>query len=366
MTHASSIADARTARGGEPPRVSRYHGNPILVPGRYPWRAAVSFNPGVVDVDGRVYLFERAAGSLRPFKGRVGLWYSDDGLSFEPVSETPVFAPEQMGYPDGAIEDPRVVHIDGRFYMSFAFRPYAYHCNPTGLGVPDYAPMHGTLDVGINHTRSAIAVSDNLTDWEFVEFTTEPEVDDRDNVLFPERIDGRFALLRRPKTPLDAFEGRYCPGIWLTCSEDDTFARWTEPRHVAGPIHPWEGTKIGAAGPPLRTEHGWLLLYHGVDSQAVYRVGAMLLDGADPARVIARAPMPIMSPEHYYECFGLVIPNVIFPTGTMIRGDDLYIYYGCADTCIAVAFVSLSGLCDYLLSHRLQGRGGSAVGSTSV
>ena len=333
------------------PHVRRYGGNPVLVPGRFPWRAATSFNPGVIAVDDRVFLLERAAGSLRPFKGRVGLWVSDDGFMFEPVCDTPVLTPAQLGYPDGAIEDPRVVCIDGTFYMSFAFRPYAYYCAPTGLGVPDYWPMHGVLDEGINHTRSALACSTDLREWRWLGYTTEPEVDDRDNILFPECIDGRFALLRRPRTSPHDGDGTQPPGIWLSYSRDDSATQWQSPAFVAGPMYGWEGAKIGGAAPPIRTEHGWLLLHHGVDRHDVYHVGAMLLDLEQPQRVLARTPYPIMTPEAYYERFGLVIPNVIFPTGTVVRGDTVYIYYGCADTCIAVASVSLSELCAYLLAH---------------
>jgi len=120
---------------------------------------------------------------------------------------------------------------------------------------------------------------------------------------------------------------------------------------VAGPAYSWEGSRIGAAAPPVRTERGWLLLYHGVDEHAVYRVGAMLLDLADPSKVIARTRRFIMEPEEYYERVGLVIPNVIFPAGSVVTDGLLRIYYGCADTAIALATVRLDELVDHVLAE---------------
>jgi predicted GH43/DUF377 family glycosyl hydrolase len=175
-------------------------------------------------------------------------------------------------------------------------------------------------------------------------------VDDRDNVLFPEKIGGRFAMLRRPMTYVGPEYGCTGPSVWISYSDD--LRAWTEPGLVAGPENGWEGGKIGAAAPPLRTPVGWLTLYHGVDSRTVYRVGVMLLDLDDPGKVIARAPGFIMEPERYYEKVGLIIPNVIFPTGNVIHEGVLYVYYGCADTCISVATAPVSQLLDHVLRFR--------------
>ena len=114
----------------------------------------------------------------------------------------------------------------------------------------------------------------------------------------------------------------------------------------------WEGTKIGAAGSPIKTEKGWLLLYHGVDKKSIYRVGALMLDLDNPQKVIARTKNFIMEPETYYERFGLVIPNVVFPTANVVKDGLLYIYYGCCDTCIALATVPL----DELVEHTMSGK----------
>jgi predicted GH43/DUF377 family glycosyl hydrolase len=168
--------------------------------------------------------------------------------------------------------------------------------------------------------------------------------------LFPEKINGKFVLLRRPKEFTGAKYGTKQPGIWLSYSDD--LMDWTDPKLLAVAMNPWEGDKIGAAASPVRTSEGWLLLYHGVDEKSVYRVGAMLLDIDNPQKVIARTSQFIMQPETYYEKFGLVIPNVVFPTGNVIRDGILYIYYGCCDSNISLARVPVDDLVFFILGSR--------------
>lgn len=320
----------------------RHPANPIVTPGTYPWRQVAVFNPGAIASDGRVFLLERAAGSLRPLRTVLGLRVSTDGVHFEPVVDDPVLTGGMVGYPDGSVQDARIVRIDGRYLVTYAIQPYPIDCWPTGKGVPDYltdpypdwdraaAPMM---------TRSGIAVSDDLVHFRPLAFTSPADIDDRDNVLFPERIGGRFALLRRPTSYVGEAYGTPAPGIWISYSEDLT--TWTEPRLIARPEQPWEAVKIGAGPPPIRTERGWLVLYHGVDAESVYRVGSMVLAIDDVERVIARSAQPIMEPETYYERFGLIIPRVVFPTGALVHGDRLDIYYGCTDTAIGLASAPL-------------------------
>lgn len=332
-------------------RIARHPDNPIVIPGKWDWRRVATFNPAcILDNDGRFYLFERACVSLRPLKCSVGLLVSDDGFHFEHVCDEPVFTPDQLGFPLGTVEDPRVVKMGDTYYMTFAHRPFNYHCNPTGIAEPEYVPQKGAFQEGVNNTRSGIAVSKDMREWEHLGWITPPEVDDRDNVLFPEKIGGRFAMLRRPMTWFGEEYGCSGPAMWLSYSGD--LSSWTEPELIAGPENDWEGGKIGAAAPPLRTSEGWLTLYHGVDENTVYRVGIMLLDLDDPTKVLARCPHHIMEPQAYYEKVGLIIPNVIFPTGNVIKNGLLYIYYGCTDTCISVATVPVDEVLRELANDR--------------
>ena len=297
-------------------------------------------------------MFERACVSLRPLKCQIGLLESDDGFNFRHVYDTPVFTPEQLGCPAGTVEDPRVVKLDDTYYMVFAHRPFNYNCYPTGIAEPVYTPIIGNMFEGINNTRSGIAVSNNMKDWDFLGFINSQEVDDRDNILFPEKINGQYAMLRRPMSYYGEEFGCSGPSMWISYS--DELQKWSEPVLVAKPENDWEGGKIGAAAPPVRTDEGWLTLYHGVDKNTVYRVGVMLLDGENPEKVIARSPEFIMEPEAYYEKIGLIIPNVIFPTANVIKDGLLYIYYGCTDTCIGAATVPLSDLLDYVMQYKIE------------
>jgi predicted GH43/DUF377 family glycosyl hydrolase len=203
-----------------------------------------------------------------------------------------------------------------------------------------------------NSYRSGIAVSDDMRTWEVLGLITPPGVHDRDCVLFPEKIGGRYAMMRRPSEYVGAAYGCTAPSMWLSYSDD--LLTWTDPVLMAQPAQEWEIAKIGAASPPVRTEAGWLTLYHGVDTTSRYRVGVMLLDLDDPARVIARAPEFIMEPEAYYEKVGVIIPNTVFPTANVIVGDELYIYYGCADTCISLATCAVTELLAYVLQWRVE------------
>jgi predicted GH43/DUF377 family glycosyl hydrolase len=328
------------------PQIIRNKNNPIVTPGNPDWRKAVTFNPGVVFDNGKFYMLERAAGNLRPFQCYCGLLESDNGIDFLLKNDQPVLGPDDLGFPTGSVQDPRVVKIENYFYVCAAFRPYSYSCSPTGTGLPDYTTMWGPKDRGINNTRSVIFKSPDLINYEFIAYTTPPEVDDRDNVLFPEKINGKFALLRRPMSFVGIEYGTDSPGIWISYSDDLT--SWSNPVLVTGAEQEWEGGKIGASTPPVKTDQGWLLFYHGVDKNHIYRLGALLLDINNPEKVIGRTPDFIMEPEEYYEKFGLVIPNVIFPTAAIEVEDQLYIYYGCCDTSIGLATVKTSDILNYM------------------
>lgn len=329
-------------------KIVRDKNNPIVTAGVHQWRSTVTFNPGVIQIDDDLfYMYERAAGSLKPFKTSIGLLVSEDGLNFEPFGNAPIFTAEMLGFPDGSIEDARVVKIDNTFYMCYALQPYAFDCWPNGKSVPEYYTEHYPEWVKNNIkpmiTRSGIAVSENGRDFRQLCYTTPPEIDDRDNALFPEKINGRFALLRRPLDYVGKKYGTDKPGIWICYSEN--LADWTDPELIAVVENEvWEGTKIGAAASPFKTEEGWILLYHGVDKKDIYRVGAMLLDLHNPGKVIGRTEIFIMEPHEYYEKTGLIIPNTIFPTANLLLGNTVYIYYGCCDTSISLARIKLQDI----------------------
>jgi len=349
----------------------RHPENPIVVPGKYDWRMAAVFNPGVIYDGGRFYMYERAAGGLRPFHCYIGMLESDDGVHFRHVSDKPVFTPEMAGSRYGSVQDPRVVRIGDTYYMTYAFRPYAWSSHPTGVGVPEShesefpgvsrpppdpsRPGSSNVSGGRpdNMTRTGLAISRDRVHWEHFCWLTPADMDDRDVILFPEKIDGRYAMLRRPLQFVGPRYGTDHPAIWISFSED--LRNWTEPYLLAKPLYAWEDNRIGGSTPPVRTDRGWLVFYHGVQTvnpsmkRVVYRLGAMMLDLRDPRRVISRTRDFIMEPEEYYERFGLYIPNVIFPTAAVVKDGLLHLYYGCCDTAIALATADLDELIDSVM-----------------
>lgn len=336
-------------------KILRCEENPIIVPGKYDWRAACAFNPGVVlTPNGIFYLYERAARSLRPFVCSIGLLSSKDGIHFEHVHDTPILTADMVGYPQGTVQDPRISLIDGTYYMTYALEHYHLDCWPNGIGVPEYYYAEHYREWRKNGmeshtTQSGIVSSKDGINFQQVCFTSPLGIDDRDNILFPEKINGKFALLRRPIQFVGPEYGTDRPGIWITYTED--FKNWSKPELVACPQAPWEYGRIGGSTTPIKTDEGWLTFYHGVDSKSTYRLGAMILDLKNPANVIARSPNFIMEPETYYERFGLVIPNVIFPTDNVVKDGQIYIYYGCCDVSIGLAIVGVDEMVKYILSY---------------
>ena len=340
-----------------PPRVVRHPNNPIVTPGKFPWRMATVFNPAVHYEDGVFTLFERAAGQLRPFICYIGMLQSTDGVNFDHVSDQPIWTPEMAGSKRGSVQDPRIAKIEGTYYMTYAYRPYAWDSHPTGIGVPEsFEPtVEGfSGDPAENMTRTGILKSDNLRDWKHFSWATPKDMDDRDVILFPEKIGGRFAAFRRPLQFVGEAYGTDRPTIWISYSDD--LHDWSEPELVDVPKLWWESGRMGASTPPIKTEHGWLLLHHGVDvedaetKRVVYRLGAMMLDLDDPTKVIRRPEGVLLEPEEYYEKFGLYIPYVVFPTSAVVVGETLNLYYGVCDTAIALGTVPLQEVIDWVMS----------------
>ena len=177
---------------------------------------------------------------------------------------------------------------------------------------------------------------------------TNPLVDDRDVILFPEKINGKFILMHRPMNWTGPDYGTEFPAIWISQSED--MLCWSESTLLAKAKADWE-YKIGGNTPPIKTEKGWLTLYHGVGKDEYYRLGAMLLDMNNPSKVLHRTTDWIIQPEEDYETNGCYAGGgVIFPCGKVVIDDTLFVYYGAADKYVGLATCKLNDLLDYLLS----------------
>jgi beta-1,2-mannobiose phosphorylase / 1,2-beta-oligomannan phosphorylase len=310
--------------------------------------------------DGRLYLFPRvvAAGNY----SRIGIAEVIFGESGDPVGVErrgyalePSESYEQNAHTAGC-EDARITYSEplGRYLMTYTA----------------YGPLGA---------RIALATSDDLMHWERIgplKFAFDPALrvdfdlyDNKDAVIFPSLVSdphGRPALAmlhrpanvqgRMPVLPAGISEER--ASIWISyCAVEPARASlaalltWRDHTLLATPAQPWEETKIGAGTPPIRTPHGWLLIYHGVAGQILegvdhqphvrYSAGAMLLDGDDPRKIIFRSSEPTLTPEVDEERTGIV-PNVVFPTGVDMRGHGrVDVYYGMADAAIGVARLDL-------------------------
>ncbi|MDD3034281.1 MAG: glycosidase, partial [Bacteroidales bacterium] len=204
-----------------------------------------------------------------------------------------------------------------------------------------------------NIANSALAITKDFKKWRRLGRITQSHLDDRDVILFPEKINGKYAMLHRPKEWVGEGFGPKYPAVWIRFSND--LLNWDEPSQVLieGIEGSWE-EKVGGSTPPIKTDKGWFVLYHGVENggKGYYRVGAMMLDLNDPTKVIARTRNFLMEPEHYYEIEGFY-KGCVFPTGNVVKDGILYVYYGGADKYVGVATADFNELVDKLLNNEL-------------
>jgi predicted GH43/DUF377 family glycosyl hydrolase len=231
---------------------------------------------------------------------------SKNGINFD-IEETPSIIPANK-YETFGLEDPRIALVSGTYYISYV------SVSPVGITTS----LISTSDFESFHRHGVIFCPDN-----------------KDVVLFPEKIEGKYYSLHRPVSSL--FMKQH---IWIAESTD--LICWGNHRDLMKPgFGSWEEVKIGAGAVPVRVEQGWLEIYHGVNSNNVYSLGAVLLDGQKPWEVIARSEKPILEPQTDYELAGF-FGNVVFSCGLLLEDNNLKIYYGAADTSICYAEIPLS------------------------
>ncbi len=326
-------------------KLRRHMAGPLLEPCGDDWQSLEVFNPAAIYHEGQIHLLYRATGEYVRYISRLGHAIFDKDLRLLKRFESPCFSPDTTLW-EQSVEDARLTPIEGRIYMTYVITPtpappYAVRRR---LGVP-LAPQA--------HTRISLAevsFESGRAGFKRLGIITPYGANERDTVLFPERIGGRFASLHRPSTWVGEGYPTQTPGIWFAYL-DGLPGQMFGHRLVMKSEQPWEARKIGAGPPPIKTKEGWLLIYHGVDENRVYRAGAALLDPGEPWKVIARSPQPILEPEEPHERIGDV-PNVVFPEGAVLIDDELLIFYGGADTVCCAASVRIQELIDYLLEPR--------------
>lgn len=328
--------------------------NPVLAPHPdHPWENLAVCNPGVWYEDGLFTMIYRAAGDDFDHVIRFGLATSRDGIHFERASDQPLFGPSEDGPDAGCIEDPRIVKLDGHYYITYAYRAFKPRQYWKQADNAAFSPDDDTLPelFGRNMTASGLLVSDDLRSFRRLGRITRADVDDRDVILFPGKVGGRYAMLHRPMQWVGPDFGTDYPAIWISFS--DNLLDWNDSTLLMRNEFDWE-RKVGGATPPILTAHGWFMLYHAVDENGVYRVGAVMLDLDDPARVIARTRHPIMEPDEDFEWNGLYPHGVVFPTGNVVVDGTIYVYYGAADQAIGVATADFEELVNHVFSGKLS------------
>ena len=306
--------------------LKRFRDNPLLKPiKKHPWESRYVFNAGAIRLGGRIYIIYRAMGE--DMVSRLGLAVTSDGFQLEGRVETPIFEPEEEWEEKGC-EDPRLTLTSGRVYMLYtAYSSIAAQIALASIDVEDF-------------------LTNRWNRWERHGLLF-PGFSDKDAILFPEKFNGRYALYHRIE-----------PSIWVSFSEN-LDSPWSRKDHRiligprAGMI--WDGVRIGAGTQPVKTKYGWLLIYHGVDFAHIYRLGVLVVDLNDPARVLYRSPNFVLEPKERYEVGeeGISqVTNVVFTCGAvpvvdkevLDDEDQLLIYYGAADTTVAVAMAKVSEL----------------------
>lgn len=317
-------------------------------------------NPAAIKVGDNVHMYYRAVkkGNL----SSIGYCRLDGPLTISQRWDTPIISPE-FDYECQGVEDARIVKIDDLYYLTYtaydgtnargalATSKDLIHFKKHGIIVPQI-----TYAEFVSMAESAAKVNENYYhNHKFYYQEADPEKKimlwDKNVIFFPERINGNLVFLHRIRPGIQIVSVKSLAGL--------TKEFWTEyflnlPDNILmDPIFDHETNYIGAGCPPIKTEKGWILIYHGVkykNGGRIYSACAALLDKEHPEKVLARLPYPIFAPEKEWEVKGEV-NNVVFPTGTAQFGDTLFIYYGAADSKIACASLKLSELLDELMIY---------------
>jgi predicted GH43/DUF377 family glycosyl hydrolase len=301
--------------------VKRYEGNPILTQNDVPYKVETVHNAGVTKFEGRYVMLFRS--HLDTGRSIIGLAESADGFKFE-VRAEPFMRPSREGafaeYEEFGVEDARITHLEGAYYITYS----AYS-------------RHG-VRIGLAKTRDFKSV-------ERVAFIT--QADYRNTVIFPEKIGGRYVKLDRPHSDISPWS------IWISYSPD--LRHWGDSRVVMKPVkYHWDEMKIGPGAPPVKTDKGWLSIYHGVFPTmdgCVYRLGAALHKLDDPAEILGVGDRWILQPEDAWEVVGYV-HNVVFSCGAVAEDDGtLKLYWGGADKVMCAGTAVIDELVELCLKE---------------
>jgi len=321
-------------------------------------------NPAVIRQNDSVHIFYRAV--QEGGRSSIGYCRMDGPLSVVERWDKPCIVSE-FDYESQGVEDPRIVKIDDLYYLTYtafdginaqgalAVSTDLKKFEKRGIIAPPISYVEFVYRLEKAETVSKKYYRNHRFYYQQEDIETKRKILlwDKDVIFFPRRINGKLCFMQRIR-----------PGIQIVAINDLkelTYEFWKNycynfKKHIVMDpcINKHESKYVGGGCPPIETESGWLLIYHGVeetDTGLIYSACAALLDLNDPTIEIARLPYALFSPEHDWELNGKV-SNVVFPTGTALFGDTLYIYYGAADEQIACASLSLTALIKELLLNK--------------
>jgi len=308
---------------GNEPLLKRYPGNPVIPRNAIPCSDGV-LNSSVIKFGDEYRGIFTVTSHARGFLLHAGR--SKDGINWD-INHNPIqwkcktqeISQIQYSY------DPRIVFLEGKYYMTW--------CN------------------GYHGPSIALGVTENFENFELIELVLPPC--NRNAVLFPRKISGKYVMFHRPSDMGHTLFG----DIFLCFSNDLIY--WGQHRFVMGPRDGWQSLKVGAGPVPVETDEGWVLIYHGVMRSCngcSYYAGAAILDLEEPWKVLYRTRNYILGPTEIYECVGNV-PNVTFPVAAVHdeQTDELRVYYGAADTCVGIATCKLADLIHYIKENSYEG-----------
>jgi predicted GH43/DUF377 family glycosyl hydrolase len=298
----------------------RYEGNPILTPEIWPYPVNAVFNPGAVKLNTEILLLVRVE-DMRGFS-HLTVARSADGLTDWEIDPAPTLEADQNSREEKwGLEDPRIIWLEEQKQFGITYTSFS-----------EGGPV------------VSLAITKNFRTFARLGALLPPE--DKDACLLPRRIKGRFALIHRPIVRGEAH-------MWISFSPD--LKHWGDHRTLIRTRSAyWDCHRVGLACQPIETAQGWMIFYHGVRSTTagqIYRVGLALLDLEEPWRVLRRSDEWVLGPRATYERIGDV-SGVVFPTGAIVHKEtnQLNLYYGAADSTVAVATANLSDCIDYIMS----------------
>jgi beta-1,2-mannobiose phosphorylase / 1,2-beta-oligomannan phosphorylase len=326
-------------------KLKRFYKNPIIVPNALnEWESEATFNPAALYDDGKVHLLYRAVG--RGGLSCLGYASTKDGFTIEETLKEPAYYPTQgfegvhtkpkqrtdlykSGSGWGGCEDPKLTAIDDTVYLTYV----AYS--------------------GYSHPRIALSSIDRndfrKKEWKWKEPIpiSEPGVVNKSGCILPEKVKGKYVIFHR-----------VFPHILIDYRDDLKFedGKWLEAKaRITTRPGMWDSRKLSVGATPVKTEAGWLVIYHAVDDKddSRYKIGAMILDTQDPSKVLYRTSSPILQPDKHYENDGK--PGVVYPCGAVVLKDELFVYYGGGDKVVCCATAQLDKFVDNVKKDKPTG-----------